>query len=772
MTHAVGATRFFLLVLGAMSAPLAAFAQPAPGPDQGWPRQYSDGIARLVLYQPQVDTWTNFKKLTARFAVSLTTYIGAQPAWGVVKIAADTMVNAETRTVALENFMVTDASYPSAKDDAQAEVWRALTTKLLPPYPTSVALDRVLAYLDESPDSARQTAVLLDPPLILVSTQPAVLVIIDGKPIPVDIENTNLQKIVNTNWDLFFDKKESRYYLRDDKVWLSARELKDAWLPVTKLPKDFSRLPATDEYKDVLQTVAKPHKPSAVKLVLVVEKPAEMIVLAGEPALTPVAGTQLMWVANTESDLFFDSDTRQFYFLTSSRWFRTPDLKSNEWAAATTALPADFQKIPADHPRAHVRSAVAGTREAEEAVLNASIPHVATIDRKSAKAEVKYAGDPKFEPIAGTGVSYATNTPNDVFHFDDQFYLCLDGVWFVSREAAGPWAAADTIPKEIYSIPPNSPKYHVTYVDVYDSSPDTVTYGYTDGYLGVYVGYGVAMWGTGYYYPPYYAYGLYPYPVYWPGAYYTYGASVWYNPVTGTYGRGSAVYGPYGGYARGAAYNPANGAYSWGRTAWGPYGSAASGGFYNPSSGTWGGGYRASNAYQSWGQSVVGRGGEWARTASYSNSRGAVGALKTSSGGKAVAARGSQGQGFAGKSAAGDFYAGKDGNVYKRDSSGQWYRNDGGAWESMNRPTGSADRSAGSAQFQSVRPGAAQGAAATRESIQGGLNRDASARNWGNYEARRSQAARSGGGWSSGGFVNRGSSGWAVRSPGFGGRRR
>jgi hypothetical protein len=61
--------------------------------------------------------------------------------------------------------------------------------------------------------------------------------------------------------------------------------------------------------------------------------------------------------------------------------------------------------------------------------------------------------------------------------------------------------------------------------------------------------------------------------------------------------------------------------------------------------------------------------------------RGAVAAIETSAGGKAVAARGSQGQGFVGNSAAGDVYAGRDGSVYKREqASGQWYKNNGGAW--------------------------------------------------------------------------------------------
>jgi len=768
MNQSIRAARILIPIfcaLPAMATPLLSTT--------GWPRQFTDGTAKLVLYQPQVDSWPDFKSLTARCAVLLTPAKGAHPVWGVISLASETRVDLPTRTVEFEKFSVTAVSYPSAKDEHEAVTWQALTAKLLPPYPTTASLDTVMAYLDLDGPGPRQTDVQLAPPPILVSQFPAVLVIIDGEPILLDIEGTELQKIVNTNWDLFFEKDGGRYFLRDDKVWLSAKGLKEAWTPVTKLPKDFLRLPASEQYTEVLHSASKPQPPTVAKLVLVVDKPTELILVPPQPALWPVEGTNLMWVANTESDLFFDSASGEYYFLTSGRWFRSHELKSNGWVAATDSLPEDFKKIPVSHPRAHVLAAVPGTRQAEEAVLYAEIPQVAKIDRKTAKAEVKYVGEPKFEPIGDTGVSYARNTPNDVLHFGDRYYLCLDGVWFVAPEAKGPWETADTIPKEIYAIPPSSPKYPVTFVNVYDSDADSVTYGYTAGYSGVYVAYGVAMWGTGYYYSPFYAYGIYPYPVYWPCPFYTYGASAWYNPATGIYGRGSDLYGPYGGYARAAAYNPATGSYAWGRSAWGAYGAAASGGFYNPSNGSWGAGYRGSNGYQSWGQSVISRGGQTVRTAGYADSRGAVGALQTSSGGKAVAARGSQGQGqgFAGKSAAGDFYAGKDGNVYKRDQSGQWYRNSGGSWESVNRPaasTGGADRT----DFRAARPSAPQGAAADKQSVQSGLNRDATARTWGNYNAQRSQPSSKGGGnnWSSGGFVGRNASGWSLRSPGFGRR--
>ena len=423
-------------------------------PDPGWPRQYTDGTAVLILYQPEVDRWRDFRRLTRRFAAALTPRKGAQTLYGVVSVESDTRVDLETRTVGFENFAVTDVRYPAARNDADAQYWVTLTTKLFPAYPTTEALDRILAYLDDNPVDARQTAVLLDPPPIIVTKQPAVLVIIDGQPIPVDIEGTNLQKVVNTNWDLLIDKGTGSYYLRHDKAWLSARGLNEAWTSATKLPRDFSSLPATDEYKEMREAAAAPKRPAFVTLVLVVQKPSELIVLDGEPRFRPIAGTQLMWVVNTECDLFFDKASNSFYFLTSGRWFWASELRSNEWKTATASLPDDFKKIPKDHPRAHVLASVPGTRQAEDAVLAASIPQTATINRSAAKAEVQYIGEPKFEPISGTAVWYATNTPNDVLKLGDSYYLCLDGVWFLSTGATGPWEPADKIPVEIKTFLP------------------------------------------------------------------------------------------------------------------------------------------------------------------------------------------------------------------------------------------------------------------------------------------------------------------------------
>jgi len=44
-----------------------------------------------------------------------------------------------------------------------------------------------------------------------------------------------------------------------------------------------------------------------------------MILIDGEPALTPISGTSLMFVKNTEQDLFLQRAEGLYYYLTSGR---------------------------------------------------------------------------------------------------------------------------------------------------------------------------------------------------------------------------------------------------------------------------------------------------------------------------------------------------------------------------------------------------------------------------------------------------------------------
>ena len=266
--------------------------------------------------------------------------------------------------------------------------------------------------------------------------------------------------------------------------------------------------------------------------------------------------------------------------------------------------------------------------------------------------------------------------------------MCYQGVWFVGKTATGPWEVAESVPEQIYQIPASSPSHHVTYVTIEDDDDDEwVTYAAAAGYTGMMVAWGCTVWGTGWYYPPYYGYGGY-YPYYYPH-FPTYGYSAWYNPWTGAYGRSAGVYGPYGGAGVGARYNPRTGTYARGAAAYGPYGARGVAQAYNPRTGTYAATRQGSNVYGSWGSTAVQRGDDWAKTNRYTNRRPARRRARSEPTRAPAVVRRGAGGAAVGVGQGGNVYAGNDGNVYRRQD-GTWQKYDNGNWS--NTPNQPADR--------------------------------------------------------------------------------
>jgi len=649
----------------------AAMADGAPA----WPQTFAQGGNSLVLSQPQLDTWANRLVLGGRAAAVVTAQGGA-PVSGVLQITADTNTDVAKRTVALSDIQLAGAQFPGATPAAAAQA-TALAKALLPTDGVTLSLDNLLAALVQS--GQRATSVMLNtaPPTILVAEQPSRLVQFDGPPTFAAVTGTTVQYAINTNWPLLRATDASGYYLLDASGWLTSDALATGeWQYTSQVPAAFAQLPDTAQWRDVRAHLpAGPSEGQAPLQVFVATTPAELIVMVGAPQYTQIPATGIYSIANTDSLVFWDGYAKAFYYLIAGRWFSAPKL-AGPWTYATRALPADLAAIPADSPLAAVLPSVPDTPEAREAALQAQIPHLVTVNRKTATATVTYDGAPQFAPIDGTPLSYATNTANDVIRVGGSYYLCQSGVWLVASAPGGPWSAATSVPDAIYAMPPSSPLYNLTYVRVYQTDDDSVVDGYTDGYLGQYVADGVVTWGTGYYYPPYLAVGTEPY--YYPRPY-TYGCDAFYDPLTGRFARAGYGYGPYGGIAAGAGYDPATGAYARGAAANGASGAAAEA--YNPRTSTYAAGYRRSDPYASWGQAVVYGPSASARAGSYSNDRGSVARVQTSSGAEAVAAtdgersaaavRAPGGDWVAG--GGGDWYAGGDGNAYRHTDDG-WQR--------------------------------------------------------------------------------------------------
>ncbi|MBK9528498.1 MAG: hypothetical protein IPO41_09320 [Acidobacteria bacterium] len=627
----------------------------------------------VTIFEPQIASWEKQTELVAWSAVSYEAKPGDKPSIGSIKIEADTEVSLDERLVRFKDFKIPEVNLSSLSRDDARKVTTALQAEL-PEGDKIIDLDKVLAAVDKSqllPKADNPAGLKADPPTVFYSSKPAVLVGFDGDPIWSPIKDSELKYAVNTNWDIFEQPATKIFYLRKDENWFKSTDLSTGWVPAGKLPDSFSKLPADDNWKEVKANVpGKSITADKMPKIVVTTTPSELIVTTGAPKYTPVTGTSLLWVNNTEADVFRNGAAGLFYYLVAGRWFSGPSL-DGPWTFATPDLPGDFKSIPVEHPRSRVLASIPGTDQATEAVLQATIPTTATVDRTQLKApEVIYQGEPEFQPIKDTALWQAVNTDKQIIKFGEQYYMCYQAVWFLAQTPKGPWTVASEIPAEIYKIPASSPVHNVTYVTITASSPTYVSYRYYPAYTGMMVAWGCAVWGTGWYYRPYVWYAGF-YPIYYP-YYRTYGYAAWYNPYIGVYGRGALAYGPYGGVGFGAIYNPRTGVYARGVTAYGPYGSRTFAQAYNPRTGTYAQTRQGSNIYGNWGSSYVQRGDSWAQTgrASSNITGNSVAGVRTSSGAAAVTGKGQNGRTTVAKSNSGDIYAGHNGNVYKKTGDG------------------------------------------------------------------------------------------------------
>jgi hypothetical protein len=714
-------------------------ARPAPQVDGGWPRSYTAvSGTRITLFEPQIVSWTDQKWMVLYAAVAYTGKDDKMPALGTLRIEAGTKVSVPERLVSFDEFNITTANFPSLSREELTAVVSEINAAI-PRDERVIGLDRVLAAVDSSEIKPRDNSgVKADPPVVFYSTTPAVVVNFDGDPIWSPIKDNDLRIAVNTNWDVFQYPPSNLYYLRINTSWLKAPGVEGPWTPAGTLPDSFAKLPDNDNWKDVRAALAAHQAPGANQTVFVSKKPAELIQLKGEPVYAAVAGTTLFWVSNTDSDLFRAGRDGLVYYLVSGRWFSAPTF-TGPWTFATPNLPDDFKRIPLEHPRSRVLASVPGTTQALEAVLLAQVPQTARVSRTAAKApDVAYSGDPQFQPIEQIGVARAVNTDKDVLRVGDLYYLCFDGVWFVGNGPNGPWTLTDAVPQAIYRIPISSPAYPVTNVTVESSDAEAVYYTTDDAYAGMMVAWGCAVWGTGWYYPPYVGLGGY-YPVYYP-RYPSYGYGAWYNPWNGAYTRAGVAYGPYGGAGYAARYNPSTGTYSRAAAAWGPGGVRGAAQAWNPRTGTSAQTRQGANIYGSWGSTAVQRGDQWAQTARVTN---------RATGNTTRVAQGS----------GGNVFAGHDGNVY-RNQGGTWQKYENGGWNSLERPTGTSGVA-----------GAGRDQAKLSSGVNAQLNRDWAARREGAMRTNDLGSVRSSGGARAGSY--RPSGGGGFRGGGFrgGGRR-
>ena len=497
-----------------------------------WPKKIEKNNTTVVIYQPQIESLTA-NNMEARAAVSVTNEEYTSPVFGAMWFDCNISTDRDERMVSLIGMKVSAAKFPKVEEEKIEQLSKYLENEI-PKYEIQLSLDQLLADLDMTETTLELSANLNNgPPEIIFTTTPSVLIIVDGDPVFEEIENTNYERVLNTPFFLVKDKKKGDYYINGGEHWYISENAAD-WVYTAKVPKKLKEIAekALDTGEDgyasaeALKDGESVEEPVIPEIILRTT-PAELLQSDGEPDFSPIEGTSILYMTNTADDILMNIETQEYFILVSGRWYRSKSITDGPWTfVEPDQVPDGFTTIPADSDVGSVRSSVAGTQEAKEAVLENQIPQTAEVDRNEAKLEVTYDGKPKFEPVGETSMKYAVNTDKSVLLIENRYYCCDNAIWFESVSATGPWIVSTSVPESVQEIPPESPVYNVKYVYIYDSSPTVVYVGYTPGYVHSYYYGGCVYYGTGYYYRPWYGVHYYPRPV-------TYGFNVHWNPYTG-----------------------------------------------------------------------------------------------------------------------------------------------------------------------------------------------------------------------------------------------
>ena len=227
-----------LMLVTAMAYSTAATAQSAApqatngqeitpaGNELTWPREFVDKGTKVDIYQPEIEKWegTDFE---TRSAVGITSAESNAPVYGVSWMKARVHVDKTARIVTLNDIQVTRAIFPSTPGSQKR--YLALIRKHVPTIAKTVALDHLEASyaISEAVKKAQAVPVRNDPPRIVYSTTPSLLVLLDGPPALRPMPGLNVERVINSRALILMVGVE--YYLYASDHWYQAADVSGPW---------------------------------------------------------------------------------------------------------------------------------------------------------------------------------------------------------------------------------------------------------------------------------------------------------------------------------------------------------------------------------------------------------------------------------------------------------------------------------------------------------------------------------------------------------------
>jgi len=209
------------------------------------------------------------------------------------------------------------------------------------------------------------------PPRIVFVEGPVAVVHIDGEPFWRPVENSALERLINTRALVLRDAKAGVVLIHVLDGWVGAPSLSGPWAVATRVPsevdevaKEAARIGAADLMlgPEDPETKKRPSLRSGMPFLVVSNQPTEVIQFEGTPSWVSIRRTDLLYVQNTTANVFRDVAVQMAFVLVSGRWFTAVSLAGPWTFVPATELPPSFAKIPDDSPKANVKASVPGTR--------------------------------------------------------------------------------------------------------------------------------------------------------------------------------------------------------------------------------------------------------------------------------------------------------------------------------------------------------------------------------------------------------------------------
>ena len=196
------------------------------------------------------------------------------------------------------------------------------------------------------------------PPKIVVSTEPAELVVSEGDPTFAPIGALGVLRMDNTESDVLMEVDSQRYFLLIAGRWYSSPALAtDGWRFVRPeaLPRDFAKIPPDSPAGGVLASI--PGTDAAEDAALDAwlpettavrrDAPGPDVRFDGPPDFAPIAGTRVRYAVNASVPVLEIGG--RWYACEGGVWYAA-DSPAGPWAVADAIPEEDIQSIPPEYP--------------------------------------------------------------------------------------------------------------------------------------------------------------------------------------------------------------------------------------------------------------------------------------------------------------------------------------------------------------------------------------------------------------------------------------